>query len=69
MNLPPSLARWSKYLNIFPEEISLALGPIIQRISMAVGSPRSQFKEKEGEPDGFDGLNRRGGYERLLLSE
>lgn len=69
MNLPPSLAPWSKYLNLFPEEISLALGPIIQRIAMVVGSPKSSFKENEGEPDGFNGLNRRGSYERLLLSE
>lgn len=69
MNLPSSLAPWSTYLSIFPEEISLALGPIIQRIAMVIGSPRSQFKEREGEPDGFDGLNRRGAYERLLLSE
>ena len=69
MNLPPALAPWSRYLNIFPDEISLALGPIVQRIALVLGAPGSQTKEKEGEPDGFDGLNRRGTYERLLLSE
>lgn len=69
MNLPPSLAPWASYLNIFPEEVSLALGPMIQRISMLIGSPQPRLNEKEGEPDGFDGLNRRGTYERLLLSE
>ena len=69
MNLPPSLAPWAGYLNIFPEEVSLALGPIIQRVSMLIGSPQPRLHEKEGEPDGFDGLNRRGTYERLLLSE
>ena len=69
MNLPPSLAPWSKYLNIFPEETSLALGPIIKRISMVIGLSRSPLMEKAGEPDGFDGLNRRGAYDRLLLSE
>ena len=69
MNLPPSLAPWAGYLQIFPEEVSLALGPIIQRISMVIGSPQPRFNENEGEPDGFDGLNRRGTYERLLLSE
>ncbi len=69
MNLPPSLKPWSSYLQIFPEEVSVALGPIIQRVSMLIGSPHPQTNEREGEPDGFDGLNRRGTYERLLLSE
>ncbi len=68
MNLPPSLAQWAAYLKIFPEEVSLALGPIIQRVSMLIGSPQPRFNNL-GEPDGFDGLNRRGTYERLLLSE
>lgn len=69
MNLPPALAQWSEFLQIFPEEISLSLGPIIQRVSMIIGSPQARLNEKQGEPDGFDGLNRRGTYERLLLSE
>ena len=69
MNFPPSLAQWAGYLKIFPEEVSVALGPIIQRVSMLIGSPQPRTDEKEGEPDGFDGLNRRGTYERLLLSE
>lgn len=69
MNLPPALAPWSRYLNIFPAEISLALGPIVQRLALVLGTPGFQSKESQGEPDGFDGLNRRGTYERLLLSE
>src|ERR1041385_2657671 len=69
MNLPPSLAPWAGYLRIFPDEVSLALGPLIQRVAMLVGSPQPRLNENEGEPDGFDGLNRRGTYERLLLSE
>lgn len=69
MNLPPSLAKWAGYLNIFPDEVSLALLPIMQRVSMLLGASHPRPNEKEGEPDGFDGLNRRGTYERLLLSE
>ncbi len=69
MNLPPSLSQWAGYLRIFPDEVSLALGPIIQRVSMLIGSLHPKLNETEGEPDGFDGLNRRGTYERLLLSE
>ena len=69
MNLPPSLAPWAGYLKIFPDEITLALKPILQRVAMLIGSPQPLLNETEGEPDGFDGLNRRGTYERLLLSE
>src|ERR1044072_8962670 len=69
MNLPPSLSQWAGYLKIFPHEVSLALGPIIQRVSVLIGSLHPQLNQPEGEPDGFDGLNRRGTYERLLLSE
>ena len=69
MNLPPTLAQWAPYLKLFPEELSLALKPIVQRVSMLIGSPQPRLNESEGEPDGFDGLNRRGTYERLLLSE
>src|ERR1044072_6447494 len=69
MNLPPSLAPWAGYLQLFPEEVSLALSQIIQRVAMLIDSPQPRLNEKEGEPDGFDGLNRRGTYERLLLSE
>lgn len=69
MNLPPPLAHWSGYLKIFPPEVSLALDPIVQRVSMLIGSPQPLLHEITGEPDGFDGLNRRGTYERLLLSE
>jgi hypothetical protein len=68
MNLPPALAPWAGQLNIFPVEVSLALGPIIQRVSLLIGSPQPLLNE-HGEPDGFDGLNRRGTYEHLLLSE
>lgn len=69
MNLPPPLARWAAYLRIFPEELSVALGPIIQRLFLLIGSLHPRSHETGGEPDGFDGLNRRGTYERLLLSE
>lgn len=69
MNLPPALAPWAGYLKIFPDEVSLSLGPIIQRVAMVIGPSQPRLHEKVGEPDGFDGLNRRGTYERLLLSE
>lgn len=69
MRFPAALSHWAQYLDIFPEEVSLALAPIVQRISMAIGPLGARFRGDEGEPDGFNGLARRGHYERLLLSE
>ena len=69
MRLPAPLSHWAQYLNIFPEEVGVALAPIVQRVSMAVGPLGAHSRGPEGEPDGFNGLDRRGSYERLLLSE
>ncbi len=69
MNLPRSLAPWSRYLGIFPRETSLAIGPLVQRIALAIGPMRSLSISGAGDPDGFDDLARRGSYERLLASE
>src|SRR5262249_34562249 len=69
MNLPRSLAPWSRYLGIFPRETSLAIGPLVQRIALAIGPMKSLSISGAGDPDGFDDLARRGSYERLLASE
>src|SRR5262249_50113041 len=69
MELPRSLAPWARYLGIFPRETSLAIGPLVQRIALAVGPMRARSLSRAGDPDGFDDLSRRGSYERLLASE
>ncbi len=69
MRLPASLAPWAKYLQIFPEEISLAIGGYVQKISPFISPLNSLDKISKGEPNGYDGVARRGIYERLLLSE
>lgn len=69
MKLPASLAPWAKYLQIFPEEISLALGGYVQKLSPFISPINSLDKVSRGEPNGYDGVARRGIYERLLLSE
>jgi hypothetical protein len=69
MNYPRSLAPWAEYLNIFPRELSLALGCLVQRIASAIGSMHSRSINKAGDIDGFDGLSRRGSYEKLVASE
>ena len=69
MELPRSLAPWSRYLGIFPRETSLAIGPLIRRISLAIGPMKSHSLSAAGDPDGFDDLARRGSYEKLVTSE
>lgn len=69
MKLPQSLASWAQYLTIFPDETSLTIGKMAQRIAPLFGSLRSNAQNANGEPDGYDGLTRRGLYNRLLLSE
>ncbi|HZS05962.1 MAG TPA: hypothetical protein VFD58_14080 [Blastocatellia bacterium] len=69
MKLPQSLAPWAQYLNLFPPELSLALGAMARRIAVLVGPLRARAMAGEIEPDGFDGLAQRGVYERLLATE
>ena len=69
MNLPRPLGPWAKYLDIFPQELALALTPMIQRLSAAIGPLAAETLQLAGEPDGFGGLQRRGNYERLLSGE
>jgi hypothetical protein len=69
MDLPRPLAPWGPYLSIFPRDLALSLGPVLQRLSSALGPLKVRRASGEGEADGFDGLSRRGPYERLLASE
>jgi hypothetical protein len=69
MKLPASLTPWAKHLQIFPEEISLTLGNYVQKLSPFFSPINSLEEISDGEPNGYDGVARRGIYERLLLSE
>ncbi len=69
MKLPASLAPWAKHLQILPEEISLILGGYVRQISPFFSPISSSDEDSNGEPNGYDGVARRGIYERLLLSE
>ena len=69
MDLPRPLAPWGPYLSIFPRDLALSLGPVLQRLSSALGPLKVRRGSGEGEADGFDGLSRRGPYDRLLASE
>ena len=69
MELPRALAPWNAYLDLFPRELALALGPLVQRLDLMIGAMQISSRRNTGEPDGFDGIAHRGTYERLLLSE
>ncbi len=68
-DLPRALQPWAELLDIFPLESAVALGPLVQRLASAVGPLRVTLPNPNGEPDGYDGLTRRGLYDRLLVSE
>ena len=68
-SLPPALRPWATQLALFPEDLALTLGPHVARLAAAIGSLRPRGEADGGEPQGYDGLTRRGPFERLLLSE
>src|SRR5262245_22810312 len=67
--LPPELRPWAKPLAIFPAEVALSLGPLVRKVARMIGAWESQGSRLRGEPDGYDGLARKGPLERLLPSE
>lgn len=69
MEIPPPLAPWAAQLEIFPTDLIGALGPLVQRLDAAIGPLATRHSSGDGEPNGYDGLSRRGIYERLLISE
>ena len=67
--LPRALMPWAEYLQLLPAEQIVAFAPVVQRLDVAIGPMRVQTRGGGGEPDGYDGISRRGAYDRLLLSE
>jgi hypothetical protein len=66
--LPRHLAPWAPDLELFPAQIAPALGGMAARLAGLIGG--WPFDEaSEGEPNGYDGVARKGLYERLLASE
>lgn len=67
--LPPALRPWATQLSLFPNDLALQLGAHVARLSAALGGLRPRGEAEGGEPQGYDGLTRRGTFERLLVSE
>lgn len=68
-SLPPALAAWAEPLSLFPPELALSLGQCIRRLAQAIGPLPRPAEEISNDPNGYEGLSRRGSYERLLISE
>lgn len=67
--LPRALQPWEPWLDAFPRDVALALGPWLVRLGLAIGPLRATSRSGSGDLDGFSGLSRRGPYDRLLLTE
>ncbi len=69
VRLPPALRPWEEELSAFPLDVALSLQAPIRHLSAIIGPLAAPPVLGEGEPDGFDGVDRRGPFDRLLLSE
>lgn len=67
--LPVALRPWAASLAMFPDDLALAIGDLVRRLALALGEFRVDTARGTGEPDGFDGITRRGELERLLNTE
>lgn len=72
MRLPNALSPWGPYLQHlepYPEELAGALWPLVQRLDALLGPLGRSDRHGDGDPDGYGGSDRRGNYERLLMTE
>jgi len=64
-----TLQRWKKQLDLFPEDVTATLGELMHRLAAPLSALALPRDAEQGDVDGFDGIARRGSYERLLPSE
>jgi hypothetical protein len=69
MELPRALQPWQRELSFFPKDLAIAVGGIIDRLALLVGPLISPDGAGRNDPDGLDGIGRRGSFERLLTTE
>ena len=69
MSVPALLRPWAEELEGLDPELVSVLGEPLRQLTRMVGAPSAPRPGPTGEPDGFDGLTRRGPLDRLLLSE
>lgn len=67
--LPRQLRAWAPHLQVLQRDLAIGLGPWVQRLAAAIGALAGTADPHTGDPDGYDGVIRRGPYERLLPTE
>lgn len=67
--LPPELARWRAELAELKPEVVASLRDPILRLAAALPSLGGRRGRPDGDPDGFDGLTRRGDFNHVLVTE
>jgi hypothetical protein len=67
--LPGPLKPWAPQLAVLQRDLALAIAPLIQRLSLGIGPLSDASARPAGAPDGYDGVARKGSYERLLVTE
>ncbi len=67
--LPAALAPWANELSALPLDLACVLGTWLPRLDQVIGPLRAAAGRPTDEPNGYDGLARRGTFERLLASE
>jgi hypothetical protein len=67
--LPEALEPWRSQLDLFVPQVRVSLGHLLSRLALAIGPLSADGGGRAGEPDGYDGIDRRGSYEQLLVSE
>jgi hypothetical protein len=68
-SLPPELAAWATVLAGFAPDLAEPVGLLARRLELVIGRVRARPRPHGDDPDGYDGLDRRGPYDRLVLSE
>ena len=69
IRLPRELAPWAPFLEAFPDEAAGTIWPWLPRLNTLLGPVHVDSERRSGETDGFDGLTRRGIYDRLVTGE
>ncbi|TNE85596.1 MAG: hypothetical protein EP330_25070 [Deltaproteobacteria bacterium] len=67
--LPRALQPWAEELVGIAPHTATALAPWMPRLAAFVGPMRARVRRGNGPLDGYEGIDRRGPYDRLLLSE
>jgi len=69
MELPRALSPWAEELSLFAPDLALGLGDLVRKLALFVGPMRTDRTIALADGSGLDGIDSRGSYERLLLSE